>query len=36
MNPMVCKHNNPNVMIDIGDGQIVSPAQLESESTFHL
>ena len=36
MNPMVCKHNNPNVKIDIADGQIVSPAQLESENTFHL
>ena len=36
MNLMVCKHNNPNVKIDIADRQIVSPAQLESENTFHL
>ena len=36
MNPMVCKHNNSNVKIDIANGQIVSPTQLESENTFHL
>ena len=36
MNPMVCKHHNPNVKIDIIGGEIVSPAQLESENTFHL
>ena len=36
MNLMVYKHNNPNMKIDIPNGQIVSPDQLESENTFHL
>ena len=36
LNLMVCKHHNPKVKIDIIGGEIMTPAQLESENNVNL